>query len=340
MATTTIPWNDGSGDNIYLTYPSASGSQTVVVTSDANTGSVERTKVVTFSASANGQTVTKTLTLIQEKVAEQYIIFADPVVEQICATNWGDGVGLTPSQAAEVTNNDFGTTFRGNTSIVSFNELIYFTGLTSWGRNTFDGASSLVSLTFPPNLTYFNQYTFRNNQALQELTFTRSLSAGGNNLVNGMGSLTRINIPNIESWITNSWTGTSAPFSASPSSGLHVYINGQTSELTTVTVPSTVTTIPQHTFRKWTAITSITFPSTITSLGNYTCYQCSSLSQVVVKATTPPTLGTDVFRSNASGRKIYVPYSADHSVLANYKSSWSTYSSYIYELNPDGTIPT
>lgn len=48
MATTTIPWDDGSGDNIYLTYPSASGNQTVVVNSDANTGAA-RTKVVTFS---------------------------------------------------------------------------------------------------------------------------------------------------------------------------------------------------------------------------------------------------------------------------------------------------
>ena len=49
MATTTIPWGDGSGDNIYLTYSSASGDQTVEVSSDANTGNA-RTKVVTFTA--------------------------------------------------------------------------------------------------------------------------------------------------------------------------------------------------------------------------------------------------------------------------------------------------
>ena len=35
MAVTTIPWGDGSGDNIYLTYPSASGDQTIQVSSDA-----------------------------------------------------------------------------------------------------------------------------------------------------------------------------------------------------------------------------------------------------------------------------------------------------------------
>ena len=49
MATTTIGWGDGSGDNLYLTYPSASGNQTISVTSDAN-GGAARSKVVSFSA--------------------------------------------------------------------------------------------------------------------------------------------------------------------------------------------------------------------------------------------------------------------------------------------------
>lgn len=49
MAVTEIPWNDGSGGKIYLTYPSASGDQTVEVSSDANTG-IARTKTVTISA--------------------------------------------------------------------------------------------------------------------------------------------------------------------------------------------------------------------------------------------------------------------------------------------------
>ena len=49
MAITTIPWGDGSGDNIYLSAPSQTGDQTVSVTSDANTGAA-RSKVVTFTA--------------------------------------------------------------------------------------------------------------------------------------------------------------------------------------------------------------------------------------------------------------------------------------------------
>ena len=76
MATTTIPWGDGSGDNIYLDYPSASGDQTVTVTSDANTGSA-RTKTVTFSATG---ATSVTLTVIQAAGAVQptfydYLLF-------------------------------------------------------------------------------------------------------------------------------------------------------------------------------------------------------------------------------------------------------------------------
>lgn len=63
MATTTIPWGDGSGDNIYLTSPSASGEQTVQVSSDANTGPA-RSKTVTFVSGVGG--IERRLTVSQE----------------------------------------------------------------------------------------------------------------------------------------------------------------------------------------------------------------------------------------------------------------------------------
>ena len=37
----------------------------------------------------------------------KYIKFADPVVEQLCAQKWGDGIGITLAQAKSV--NDLGT---------------------------------------------------------------------------------------------------------------------------------------------------------------------------------------------------------------------------------------
>lgn len=57
MATTTIPWNDGSGDYITLTYDSASGNQTVAVTSDANTGAARATTVYFSTGNISRQLV-------------------------------------------------------------------------------------------------------------------------------------------------------------------------------------------------------------------------------------------------------------------------------------------
>lgn len=63
--TTQVSWGDGSGENIYLTYGASEGNQTVSVTSDAHTGYIERTKDITFTATAGGTTISRTLTVVQ-----------------------------------------------------------------------------------------------------------------------------------------------------------------------------------------------------------------------------------------------------------------------------------
>lgn len=62
---TEVPWNDGTGEKIYLTYGASEGNQTVTITSDAHTGYVTRTKDITFTVSAGSTTITRTLTVNQ-----------------------------------------------------------------------------------------------------------------------------------------------------------------------------------------------------------------------------------------------------------------------------------
>ena len=64
--TTQIGWNDGTGDNIYLSYTASEGNQTVTITADAHTGYVERTRDITFSATAGGTTISRVLTVVQQ----------------------------------------------------------------------------------------------------------------------------------------------------------------------------------------------------------------------------------------------------------------------------------
>lgn len=88
-----------------------------------------------------------------------YIEFADPVVEQLCATNFGDGVGTTLTQAQSV--NTINDLFRDNTNITSFDEFRYFTSVTSLNTKAFQGCSNLSSIEFPSSIQNLGQHVFR-----------------------------------------------------------------------------------------------------------------------------------------------------------------------------------
>ncbi len=72
--TTQVDWGDGSGDKITLTYAASEGDQTVTVSSDANTGSFPRQKVINFTVTAGQTTITRPLTVVQEAGAGDIII--------------------------------------------------------------------------------------------------------------------------------------------------------------------------------------------------------------------------------------------------------------------------
>jgi len=359
MAVVTIPWGDGSGDNIYLTYPSASGDQTVEMSSDANTGSIDRTKSITFTASHHGTSSSKILTVTQEGVKEPYIVFADATVGQICATNWGDGTGIRPSQASQVTNSQFGTTFRNNTSITSFDELSYFKGLSQIPNNAFYGCSNLESVTIPENVTTLGQQAFRGCSKLATITLTNSITCTTNNTFNGCSVVSRVNVPSLAVWLGCTWAENGGPSFAS--SGIHLYINN--TEVTAVTIPDSVTAVKTTAFRRCIGITSVMFHNQVTSIGSYAFQYCSALTSMdvsasvatiegscfqnaasssskatyIFRATSPPTLGTYAFTNN-NVNAIYVPYGTS----ATYKAAtnWSSWKAKIVELDQNGNIPT
>lgn len=79
----------------------------------------------------------------------------------------------------------------------------------------------------------------------------------------------------------------------------------------------------------------IVLPENLTAISNYTFSGCYGLKEIVSLATTPPTIRTSALNIGSSaGLTIYVPYSADHSVLNAYKaaSGWSTFADAMVEL--------
>ena len=82
--------------------------------------------------------------------------------------------------------------------------------------------------------------------------------------------------------------------------------------MTSVTIPSSVTSIGSYCFSYCRSLTSITIPESVTSIGKGCFYGCSGLTSIYVKAVTPPALHSAPFDDSQLNGKctLYVPISA------------------------------
>ena len=100
--------------------------------------------------------------------------------------------------------------------------------------------------------------------------------------------------------------------------------------LKNVIIPNSMITLDSQAFSNCRAFTNVIIPNTITSIGVSAFRGCTNLTSVTVEATTPPTLGTNVFNNTNANLVIYVP---SQSVNA-YKTAtnWSTYATKIQAI--------
>lgn len=128
---------------------------------------------------------------------DKAISFAQAAVKTLCVAKdlgWdtnGDG-NLSYGEAAAVT--DLGTVFQG-TNITSFNELYYFTGLTSINEEAFSGCIRLSAIKFPKKLTSIKDGAFKNCTALRTLTLPSNLKEIGDNAFEGCKNLAAPTFP-------------------------------------------------------------------------------------------------------------------------------------------------
>jgi hypothetical protein len=175
-------------------------------------------KDIALGAAYVGQRVVKAICVGAQEVwsAIKYIIFKDPVVEQICATNWGDGTGLTEEDAAKVT--DIGTVFRNNTEITSFEEISKF-GVTTLSNsngaflgctnlrsidlknmeviadNSFQNCTSLSSPVIAPNLKTLGEYMTFANSKIEEVLDIGHVTTIGTYTFRGCTKLRKVVLP-------------------------------------------------------------------------------------------------------------------------------------------------
>ena len=322
------------GDNIYrLTSTSfaltpISGTSGALLTLSLTASETAQSGTATLSdivfATSNSEEVALDDTSFNITVEESFpvITFADANVKAICVQNWdtdGDGE-LSEAEAAAVT--DLGTVFKGNTTITSFDELQYFTGLTNIGNEAFRDCSCLTSVTIPSSVTSIGESAFRECSGLTSVNIPESVTSIGKWAFYHCNKLTSVTIPNsVESiglsafYLCSSLTSMTIPNSVTSignavfsqctsltsitvENGNSYYVseNGvlfnknKTSLLcfpagktqSTYAVPESVTEIRPYAFDHCRNLTSVTIPNSVTSIGNYAFNGCSKLTSVTI----------------------------------------------------------
>ena len=224
------------------------------------------------------------------------IEFADANVKSICVSKWdtnGDGE-LSEDEAAAVT--DLGYVFNYKTNITSFNELQYFTGLTSICNYAFQGCGSLTSVTIPGSVTTIDQYAFYQCSNLTVANIPEGVTSIGNYAYAYCRALTSVTIPTTTTSIgSSSFESCNALGTITVSAGNTVYDSRsdcnaiiQTASNTLIagcknsTIPGGVTSIGTRAFYNCVELSSIILPEGVTSIGDYAFDLCENLTSATI----------------------------------------------------------
>ena len=209
--------------------------------------------------------------------------------------------------------------------------------ITSIGNGAFSGCVGLTNITSLDRVTSIGDKAFSACESLTSVTISKRVTSIGDQAFMCCYSLTSVTIPDSVTSIGSGVFGDCISLKAfygkfASSDNRCLIVDGvldsfAPSGLTAYTIPDGITSIRRYVFWNCFLLTSITIPDGVTEIeeGAFSC--CSSLASVYCKPTTPPTGGSSMFNSNASGRAIYVPRNS----VEAYKSAnnWSSYASYI-----------
>ena len=249
------------------------------------------------------------------------ITFADAKVKAICVTNWdADSDGeLSYKEAAAVT--DLGELFKENKDITSFDELQYFTGLTSIGDYAFQYCSSLTSVTIPSSVTSIGEYGFEECERLTSITLN-SVSSIGEAAFVCCTALTSVTIPSSVTSIGRfAFEGCVNLSSIVVHEDNPIYDSRdncnaiiETTSNTlivgckTTIIPNTLTIIGENAFTYCEGLTSITIPNSVTDIGYGAFYECINLSSIVI-GNSVTNIGEDAFNGCKGLTSIIIPSS-------------------------------
>lgn len=234
-----------------------------------------------------------------------YIRFEDPVVEQLCITNFSsDGHGVSLQDAANQTT--VGRIFTQNTSITKFNEFKYFTRVANVA-NAFQGCTSLEEITMAPGIEYKwsgNNSPFESCRSLVTVNWNGAqIYSGDSNqkyTFRDVGANRLTGLRWYDGLIPVQQKFPDSVFTSCRNLGKLLFPEGVESVM--------------ETYQGCESLQYIEYPTTLTQIGTFTNTLRDGYSGgavIVFKSTTPPTLRSDSSTPSsleyARNFTIYVP---------------------------------
>ena len=209
-------------------------------------------------------------------------------------------------------------------------QIVHFpTSVTKIPNHCFDGCTQITNLNYftMPNVTAFGDQAFANCTNLQSVNL-QGITTLGQGVFLRCSKLQTVNMPTTMTAIgQDCFQFCSALTSIRWPLGVKDILGAQfvSSGLTTFEAPYGVETIGEGCFQNCQQLTRIVLPSTVKSVGAWAFMQCSSLTDLVVNRTTPPTKtgSGGLFGETASSNNAYLrtPVSAVNTYKNN--STWS-----------------
>ena len=120
---------------------------------------------------------------------KENIQFEDLRVKAICCKNWDTNYDGELSYAEAAAVETIGTKFKGNTDIIAFTELKYFTGIIEIPASAFEGCTALWKIVLPENVQSIGDYAFSGCSCLTNISVPNQVTRLGKSVFASCSSL-------------------------------------------------------------------------------------------------------------------------------------------------------